>query len=99
MLLSLLRSRKKMPGCLENLPNKIHNEIVNIRQRKREDRFLELLESHFNRSDHCKLDWDEAKKYIQGKSAYEDLSRNDRKKVFNEHMSNLRYILLLWLIF
>lgn len=73
----------------------IHNKKVddyeyNIKkQKKREERYIELLSDYFYLSEHINLSWEDAKKDLERHSAYDDLDRNDRKRLFLEHMSNL----------
>jgi hypothetical protein len=41
------------------------------------------------RSDHIGTTWEEAKKELHDRSAYEALDRSVRKKLFHEHMEEL----------
>lgn len=67
----------------------MHDEDAKA-QKRREDRFIELLESYFYRSDHINIEWDDAKKLLDRHSAYDALSRSDRKRLFNDYISDLR---------
>ena len=59
------------------------------KQRKYEDRYLDLLDDYYYRSDHVGLQWDEAKADLCRHSAYLDLSRELRKSLFLTHMQEL----------
>ena len=58
---------------------------------RRMERFEELLEDYFYRSDHVGTTWDIAKEKLRGHSAYKDLRRypDDRLAVFTAHMKKL----------
>ena len=54
------------------------------------DRYRELLEDYYYRSDHIDVDWEEAQEDLCRHSAYRDLDADDRKKLFDEHMAILK---------
>lgn len=57
--------------------------------RKMEGKFLTLLEDHFYLSDHIGIQWEDAKKTLQKRSAYDAVGKSDRKRLFQKHMENL----------
>lgn len=57
--------------------------------RKMEGKFLTLLEDHFYLSDHIGIQWEDAKKTLQKRSAYDSVGKSDRKRLFQKHMENL----------
>lgn len=59
-------------------------------RRKLEDRYLDLLDELFNRSDQIDISWEEAKQELSGCSAFESLGKTERKRFFYEHMRELR---------
>jgi pre-mRNA-processing factor 40 len=56
---------------------------------KREARFIELLEDYYYRSDHVGITWEEAKDDLYKRSAYADLDRDSRKRLFEKYMAEL----------
>jgi hypothetical protein len=56
---------------------------------KREARFIELLEDYYYRSDHVGITWEEAKDDLYKRSAYADLDRDSRKRLFEKYMADL----------
>ena len=60
------------------------------KQKKREDRFVSLLEEYYFRSDHVDVTWEQAKRTLDRHSAYDALERADRRRLFDAHMSTLR---------
>ena len=58
--------------------------------RRAEEKFRALLQEYFYLSDQVNLDWELAKKKIQSRSAYDNLPRADRKRLFQEHMDALK---------
>lgn len=60
------------------------------KMQKREQRFIDLLEEYFYRSDHLDITWDDAKKLLERHSSFDVLGRTDRKRIFVQYMSNLR---------
>jgi hypothetical protein len=67
-----------------------HEEAVR-RHRKLVDRYLDLLEDQFYRSDHVDTTWEEAEEKLRKRSAFIDLRDNekDRRKYFDKHMASL----------
>lgn len=59
-------------------------------RRKAEEKFVQLLRDTFYLSDHVHLPWEEAKSMIQHRSAYEALTKSDRRRLFAVHMSDLQ---------
>lgn len=59
-------------------------------RRKAEEKFVQLLRDTFYLSDHVHLQWEEAKSMIQHRSAYEALTKSDRRRLFAAHMSDLQ---------
>jgi pre-mRNA-processing factor 40 len=57
--------------------------------RRREERYIELMQDYFYRSDHVGLSWDDAKRYLERHSAYDALERSDRKRLFTSYMEEL----------
>lgn len=53
------------------------------------DRFVELLEEYFYRSDHVGTPWSDAKKSLSKHSAYDDLPKDVRKRLFRQYMADL----------
>ena len=60
------------------------------KQKKREERFVSLLEEYYFRSDHVDVTWDQAKRTLERHSAYDALERGDRRRLFDAHMNTLR---------
>ena len=65
-----------------------HKEEQRRMVRKME-RFSQLLEEYYYRSDHVGVSWSEAKKSLSKHSAYEDLPKAERKRLFKEYMAAL----------
>lgn len=65
-------------------------EDAKRRRARREERFTHLLQDTYYRSDHITATWEDAKAKLQHCSAYEALSREDRKRLFVEHMAELQ---------
>lgn len=59
------------------------------RQRRREERFLRLLQDVYYRSDQVGITWDEAKKELENDSAYDGVCRETRRRLFSEHIADL----------
>eukprot|EP01033_Poteriospumella_lacustris_P006912 gene6912-4979_t len=59
-------------------------------RRKAEEKFVQLLRDTFYLSDHVHVQWEEAKSMIQHRSAYEALTKSDRRRLFAAHMSDLQ---------
>ena len=66
-----------------------HEEALK-KQRKREDRYKELLTDYYYRSDHLDTPWDEAMHDMRKRSAYLDLKEAERQQLFLDHMATLR---------
>ena len=60
------------------------------KQKKREDRFISLLEEYYFRSDHVDVTWEQAKRTLERHSAYDSLERGDRRRLFDAHMNTLK---------
>jgi len=56
---------------------------------RKTERFVQLLEEYFYRSDHVDTTWSDAKKCLSKHSAYDDLPKADRKRLFKEYMTEL----------
>lgn len=75
--------------------NEIHNEVQAVydeerkRIKRKEDKFITLLQDFYNRSDHVGTEWEDAKKELGRYSEYENLARADRKRLFTEYMTGL----------
>jgi hypothetical protein len=59
------------------------------RQRKREERYLELLEDYYYRSDHVETSWSDAEYDMRKRSAFLDLKEGERRSMFDQHMATL----------
>jgi len=60
------------------------------RQRKREERYRELLEDYYYRSDHIDTSWADAEVDMRKRSAFLDLQDpNDRRRLFHKHLASL----------
>jgi hypothetical protein len=60
------------------------------RQRKREERYNELLEDYYYRSDHIETPWADAEVDMRKRSAFLDLKDpNDRRNLFEKHIASL----------
>ena len=57
---------------------------------KVEKKFLALLAENFYRVEHADIPWDDAKRTLQRRSVYDELSKTDRRRLFAEHMDALR---------
>jgi hypothetical protein len=57
--------------------------------RKCEDRFVALLRESFYSSDHVGITWEDAKKILQRRSAYDVVSKSDRRRLFTLYMDDL----------
>ena len=92
-LLDLLESRAYhlktlYADAIEPLVEEFQHSLE--RRRRREDRFISLLEEYYYRSDHVDVVWEDAKKVLSKHQAYSALERSDRKRLFEEHMADLR---------
>ena len=59
------------------------------RMARKIERFVQLLEEYFYRSDHVDTTWSDAKKCLSKHSAYDDLPKAERKRLFKEYMTEL----------
>ena len=59
------------------------------RMARKMERFTQLLEEYFYRSDHVGTSWSDAKKSLSKHSAYDDLPKAERKRLFKEYMAAL----------
>lgn len=57
--------------------------------RKAEERFISLLQDSFYSAAHVGIEWEDAKRTLQKRSAYDLVSKADRKRLFTEHMADL----------
>lgn len=84
------------PFALSAVFDELHKKAVSDHEeelqyaRKVEKKFASLLEDNFYRAEHAEIPWDEAKKVLQRRSVYDELSKTDRKRLFAEHMEALR---------
>ncbi len=64
-------------------------------ERDKENRYLELLEDLYYRSDHVGITWDDAQDRLDRNSSHipHDLSVETQKRLFKEHMSELRKLM------
>lgn len=98
LLRSMMALRPKNP---EQVFREIHEDCVMKyeeemkRQKRREEKYIMLLRDFYNRSDHVGFEWEEAKKDLCKYSEYEALVRNDRKRIFLEHMKELEQLMKL----
>ena len=60
-----------------------------IRMKRKEDKYIALLQEFYNRSDHVGTEWEDAKVDLASYSEYSNLGRTDRKRLFQEYMTNL----------
>ena len=73
----------------------IHDEVFaayegeRLRIKRKEDKYISLLEEFYNRSDHVGIEWEKAKLDLSSYSEYDNLGRSDRKRLFQEYMTNL----------
>jgi hypothetical protein len=59
------------------------------KQRKREERYVQLLEEYYYRSDHVGVPWDDAKVVLGKHSSYDALEKVDRKRLFDAYMEQV----------
>jgi len=59
------------------------------KQRKLEERYTELLEDYYYRSDHVDTPWSDAKEDMRKRSAFLDTKEGDRRRMFDQHMTTL----------
>lgn len=89
ILTSRITSLRKVFDEIQAVKIKEYEEEQRIKQ-KREDRYLDLLDDYYYRSDHVGVEWEDAKEELERHSAYRDLGRSERKKLFEAHMDELR---------
>jgi hypothetical protein len=58
-------------------------------RKKAEDKFVQLLKDAVYLSDHLRYTWEDVKPMIQHRSAYEALTKSDRRRVFAQYMQEL----------
>jgi hypothetical protein len=58
-------------------------------RRKAEARFTDLLDELFYKTEHLAMSWDEAKKKLQRRSAYDAVGHSERKVLYAAHMDSL----------
>jgi hypothetical protein len=91
-LKSMLEMR---PTSFRQVFEEMHSEVKRVHeeetkyQRRREERFIDLLEEYFYRSDHIGVAWDDAKRALDRHSAYDDLGKSDRKRIYAAYMEEL----------
>lgn len=84
------------PSALAAIFAELHKKAVADHEeelqyaRKVEKKFVALLEENFYRVEHAEIPWDDAKRTLQRRSVYDELSKSDRKRLFAEHMESLR---------
>eukprot|EP00595_Chromulina_sp_UTEXLB2642_P001350 CAMPEP_0196762554 /NCGR_PEP_ID=MMETSP1095-20130614/2258_1 /TAXON_ID=96789 ORGANISM="Chromulina nebulosa, Strain UTEXLB2642" /NCGR_SAMPLE_ID=MMETSP1095 /ASSEMBLY_ACC=CAM_ASM_000446 /LENGTH=344 /DNA_ID=CAMNT_0042113795 /DNA_START=1638 /DNA_END=2672 /DNA_ORIENTATION=- len=72
----------------EHVKTEHEEELKRIK--RREDRYIELLEEYFYRSDHIDVTWEDAKRLLEKHSAYDAINRIDRKALFYDYISDLK---------
>jgi pre-mRNA-processing factor 40 len=60
------------------------------KKQRREERFIEILQEYYFRSDQIDITYDDAKRTLERHSAYDALGKSDRKRIFNDYMNSLR---------
>lgn len=89
----LLRTRPAhVPLVFDELLTKEREDYQAEREyrRKLEDKFLALLRDYLYRSDHLTTTWEDIKAKLQHRTAYENLTKSDRRRLFAQHMESLR---------
>eukprot|EP00128_Syssomonas_multiformis_P015575 Colp12_sorted_trinity150504_noHs@4141 len=85
------------PSALGAIFTELHKKAVVDHEeelhyaRKVEKKFQALLAENFYRLEHADIAWDDAKRTLQRRSVYDELSKTDRKRLFAEHMDSLRH--------
>ena len=98
MLWNMLDNRPKYPLLYFT---EVHDDVLAVyeqereRQKRKEDKYITLLEDFYNRSDHVGTQWEDAKLQIGKYPEYSNLGRNDRKRIFTEYMTELEGIMKL----
>lgn len=84
------------PAALATVFSELHKKAVTDHEeelqyaRKVEKKFVALLAENFYKLEHADIAWDDAKRTLQRRSVYDELSKTDRKRLFAEHMDSLR---------
>lgn len=84
------------PSALVAIFSELHKKSVADHEeeeqyaRKVEKKFVALLAENFYRAEHADIAWDDAKRTLQRRSVYDELSKADKKRLFAEHMDALR---------
>jgi hypothetical protein len=98
LLWDMLDNRPKYPLLYFT---EVHDDALEVfeqareRQKRKEDKYITLLEDFYNRSDHVGIQWEDAKQEIGKYPEYTNLARNDRKRIFTEYMAELEGIMKL----
>jgi hypothetical protein len=98
LLWNMLDNRPKFPLLYFT---EVHDDALAVfeqareRQKRKEDKYILLLEDFYNRSDHVGIQWEDAKQEIGKYPEYTNLARNDRKRIFTEYMTELEGIMKL----
>ena len=83
------------PFALLQVFNELHKRAVSdfeeeLKWKQRvEKKFNSVLAENFYLPDHATISWDDAKKCLQRRSVYDELSKTDRRRLFAEHMALL----------
>ena len=91
----LVDMRKKAENHLrfffdEVLAKEVSYHEEKLRRKKmREDRFLDLLEEYYYRSDHVGIPWKEAEYDMERRTAFREMPEVDRKRMYDDHMAAL----------
>jgi hypothetical protein len=65
-----------------------HEEDI-LYVRKLEKKFQALLADYYYKPEHVNVHWDEAKKSLQQRSIYDELSKSERRKLYYDHIAGL----------
>ena len=60
------------------------------RKKHREDKYLDLLEEYYYRSDHIGIPWKEAEYDMENRTAFRDMPEVDRRRMYDDHMATLQ---------
>lgn len=83
------------PAALALVFQDLHTRAVadfqeeQARTLKVEKKFLSVLAENFYLQEHATMPWEDAKKVLQRRSVYDDLSKADKKRLFAQHMAEL----------
>ena len=92
----LVDMRKKAENHLrlffdEVLAKEVSYHEEKLRRKKmREDRYLDLLEEYYYRSDHVGIPWKEAEYDMERRTAFREMPEVDRKRMYDDHMAALK---------